>query len=103
MRKHFTEGFTIADEKDLYRFMVLGDSTCKCEGQYCEAKGHGVKLESSRTAYEPSPLPSWKRLLLDDEGLGEPPDLNAPTWFCRECAEVHHEYWNDMWSYASGY
>jgi hypothetical protein len=39
-------------------------------------------------------------LLLDEEGLGEPPDPNRCPWLCPACAAEHQEYWAEMWSYA---
>jgi hypothetical protein len=95
------EGFTNGDLNVLYQLMVKGDETRRCER--CSEKSTGVMLEGSRTMYEPLHLVSWKRLLLDGEGLGEVPDPNAPSWLCRPCAEVHKKYWDEMWSYASSY
>jgi hypothetical protein len=61
----------------------------------------GVELEPSRTAYEPTPLTRSERLLLDDPL--DPPDPNQPVPLCRECAEGHHAYWDEMWAdYNSG-
>jgi hypothetical protein len=66
----------------------------------CERCGttEGVDVRSSRTMYPAPRLSSWERMLLDDEGLGEPPDPNAPPWLCPECAKEHDEYWDEMWS-----
>lgn len=45
-------------------------------------------------------LNAWQRLMLDGEGLGEIPDPNVDPWLCRDCADEHKEYWDEMWSYA---
>lgn len=57
----------------------------RCRGsQYpCDAEGPGVELESSRTFYH------W-------DGTGEDPNADVPL--CRDCARMHHEYWDEMWS-----
>ena len=57
----------------------------------------GVQLEPSRTIYhyEIPPPNVWDHLLERKPDL--PPDPNADVWLCRECAEEHHRYWDDMW------
>lgn len=45
-----------------------------------------VKMESSRTAYHFTGIP----------GSAEDPNKAIP--FCRECAKIHHEYWDGMWA-----
>jgi hypothetical protein len=71
----------------------------------CEQCGSitDITEQPSYTAYEPPRLASWKRLLLDEEGLGEPPNPNRCPWLCPECAVVHKAYWAEMWSYARGW
>jgi hypothetical protein len=69
---------------------------CKC----CGAT-EGVELEESRTCYDrqPSKRNQWQMILLDDpQNPPKPPDPNAPVPLCRDCAEEHHAYWNEMWS-----
>jgi len=67
---------------------------------HCEYCGcpYGVFLEDSRTAYE---YPDRTRYqIIADIQL---PDPNAPLALCRDCAEEHHEFWDDMWTeYYSG-
>lgn len=46
----------------------------------------GVEMESSRTQYH-----------FKGE-IGGPDDPNRPIPLCRECAEEHHQHWNDMWA-----
>jgi hypothetical protein len=70
----------------------------KCE---CCGSTEDVKLEDSRTCYARSPprLNQWQILLLDDPlDPPMPPDPNAPIPLCRDCAEMHHTYWDEMWS-----
>jgi hypothetical protein len=47
---------------------------------HCEhcAATVGLELEVSRTAYEEA-------------------ERNRPLLLCRECAAVHHAYWDEMW------
>ena len=53
----------------------------------------GVKIESSRTAYDTSyPRTRFERILDP-----EPEDPNIDIPLCRECSEDHHSYWNEMW------
>jgi len=68
----------------------------------CERCGQvtDVTEQPSYTAYERPRLPSWERLLLDDEGLGSAPDPNRCPWLCAVCADEHKSYWEEMWSYA---
>jgi hypothetical protein len=51
----------------------------------------GLALEDSRTLYH-------------FEGKwDDPKNPNRPRLLCRECAEMHHEYWDGMWAdYNSG-
>jgi len=54
----------------------------------CEACGSkvDVRMESSRTMYH-------------YEGkCGSRHDPNRDIGLCRECAEKHHEYWDDRWT-----
>jgi hypothetical protein len=53
----------------------------------------GVELEDSRTCYQPKPKTYWDHLLGQ-----EPEDPNKPVPLCRECAEMHHEFWDAQWS-----
>jgi len=64
----------------------------------------GVELEESRTCYEPPQRNQWQTLLLDEpQDPPDPPDPNAPVPLCRDCAEHHHAYWDEMWEqYNSG-
>lgn len=46
----------------------------------------GLRLEDSRTMYH-------------YEGKWENPDNpNRPVLLCNDCAETHHEHWDDMWA-----
>jgi len=56
----------------------------RCVG--CDAD-EGVAMESSRTAYH-----------YEGPKAG-PDDPNKPVPLCRACAEDHHNYWDEMWSY----
>lgn len=76
----------------------------------CQKSGvTGVEVcrEDSRTCYE-KPTPTiWDRLRSEDEGLTPTEqvleDPNRDVWLCRECAKLHHEYWDEMWdNYNSG-
>lgn len=96
VRRHKPTIFSTGDLNYLYSLMVRGSETKKCEG--CTEKSSGVEYERSRTMYAKPQLGAWKRLLLDEEGLGEVPDPNQASWLCRSCAKDYHEYWNDMWS-----
>jgi len=60
----------------------------RCEGAKgpCDISGPTVQLESSRTMYH------W-------DGKGEDP--NRDVWLCPDCAKEHHDYWDEMWSYAN--
>ncbi len=98
-----------AHAMELYGHLLVAEEGCrayiilnlirrdKCER--CE-QVTDVTEQPSYTAYERPCLPSWKRLLLDEEGLGEPPDPNRCPWLCPACAAEHQEYWAEMWSYA---
>ena len=58
-----------------------------------------VLMECSRTSYDTSRVRTRYERILEPN----PPDPNAPIPLCRECAEDHHEYWDEMWSnYYSG-
>lgn len=63
----------------------------------CECCGatEGVKYEDSRTAYDTTPIDRYDLILKMDE-----PDPNAPVELCRDCAEDHKAYWDEMWSYV---
>jgi hypothetical protein len=52
----------------------------------------GVQLEDSRTCYAPIVRTRWQRILEPD-----PPDPNAPIPYCRPCAKLHHEWWDEEW------
>lgn len=55
----------------------------------------GLKLEDSRTQYPGKTI--W------DDGYEPHKDPNRPSLLCRMCADLHHEYWDDMWKeYYSG-
>jgi hypothetical protein len=43
---------------------------------------HGLRCESSRTMYH------W-------DGTGKDP--NRSLLLCRQCAILHHDYWDEMW------
>lgn len=77
----------------MFRFLDLGPPVeivvevdhNVCE--HCECR-EGVRAESARTLYE------WN-------GWGINP--NRDVYLCRQCAEEHHAYWDDMWAeYYSG-
>lgn len=51
-----------------------------------------IRLEDSRTNYEPKPVTLWHHIR---EEL--PPDPNAPVALCRDCAADHHAYWDERW------
>jgi len=69
----------------------------------CERCGstEGVELEDSRTAYVEPDYSLWIAVMYDDK----PPDPNAPSPLCRECAREHHAYWDEQWAeyYATIY
>jgi len=79
----------------------------KCQGFEgpCDACGStdGVKLEDSRTAYEPKDLTRYDRLQADDP-LNPPSHLerfvaaNPRIPYCRRCAEEHHAFWDEQWA-----
>lgn len=73
----------------------------------CERCGStvGVKFQNSRTAYDTSYEPWWKRLLtvdIDSDVL-EYINPNRDPVLCADCATEHHAYWDDMWSNVEGY
>ena len=80
--------------------------------EHCGAS-EGVLWEDSRTAYHTpkvrdQPHSIWRQLLIN-VGCGDefvdPEDehRNRPQAYCRDCAEEHHAYWDDMWDeYYSG-
>jgi hypothetical protein len=47
--------------------------------------------------YERPTLNFWQKLLLEDGGLGQPPDPNADLFLCRDCAADHHANWDEVW------
>ena len=59
---------------------VIWDRIPRCE--YCQAM-FDLDKEDSRTMY------CWN---------GEGEDPNRPVLLCKQCAKMHHEYWDDMWS-----
>lgn len=69
----------------------------KCE--HCGST-EGVELEDSRTCYASVERSRYERLCLEDPL--DPPDLNDPVLLCRECAAMHHEFWDEMWSTIHG-
>ena len=59
-------------------WLIPGRMRCKfCDWPF------GVEYEDSRTAY------FW-------DGNGEDP--NKSVLLCRQCAEAHHSYWDEMWA-----
>ncbi len=60
-----------------------------------------VTLQDARTAYEKPRLTALERLEYD--ALEPLPDPNATIPLCPDCAEEHHQHWDDMWAeyYAS--
>ena len=60
----------------------------------CQSE-EGVKAIPAMTAYHPTPLSRWKRLMLDNPL--DPPDPNADVYLCPDCAQDHVEYWTEMW------
>lgn len=52
---------------------------CECCGRLC-----GLRLEEGRTLYP------YKGNSVKD-------DPNRKQLLCRQCAVLHHEYWDDMW------
>lgn len=55
-----------------------------------------VFSEPSRTNYETPILSRWERLQQKDP-LAKPKDPNASISLCRPCAEMHHDYWDELW------
>lgn len=58
---------------------ILWDRIPRCE--HCKTM-KGLGYEDSRTMYP------WN---------GEGKNPNAPWLLCKRCAEMHHDYWDDMW------
>jgi hypothetical protein len=54
---------------------------CEFCGEY-----NGLRLESSRTSYH------W------DGEFDSPKDPNRDKLLCRKCAQMHHKFWDDMWT-----
>lgn len=85
---HTLYGYTLDEELENQRaFEVMAQFSCPL-GPTTEAcircgTHEGVQMEPSRTAY------SW-------DGRGKDPNENVP--FCRDCAEEHHAYWDEMWN-----
>jgi hypothetical protein len=64
---------------------------------HCE-RTTGVRIESSRTAYDTSRVRTrFERILEPD-----PPDPNIDVALCPDCSEEHKEYWDEMWSHVYG-
>jgi hypothetical protein len=63
----------------------------------CEHCGSqfGVTWQDSRTAYDPAPPSVWDHIRYGEMG---PPDPNRCRALCPDCADVHHEYWDEMWA-----
>lgn len=61
---------------------------------HCEHCGcpYGVFLEDSRTMYERRQPTRYEVIA----GI-QIPNPNAPLGLCRECADEHHAFWDDMW------
>lgn len=58
-----------------------------------------VMLEESRTMYDRSKNDFWDFVM--DGVLDEDP--NAPVPLCRDCAQMHHDWWDEQWAeYNSG-
>lgn len=61
---------------------ILWDRIPRCE--HCGAM-KGLESESSRTMYH------W------DGEWNDPNNPNRNVLLCRQCAFMHHEYWDEMW------
>lgn len=98
LRRHATNFASNGDLNLLYDLIVRAIPNRECE--HCGIKNVAVTLVRSRTAYSKPTMSAWKRLLIDEEGLGEIPDPNQPSWLCPPCAEAYEAYWDEMWSYV---
>lgn len=70
-------------------------ATTKPTPTVCEQCGstEGVQYEDSRTAYPEAELTRFHVI------LGEFPESpNRDIAYCRECAKLHHEYWDACWA-----
>ena len=73
-------------------YSKIGQPAEKCEFPECPVTV-GIFWESSRTMYNKG---------LDDDGnVIDDEESNRPIAYCREHAEMHHEYWDEMWSNVS--
>lgn len=53
--------------------------------EFC-SEHEGLRLESSRTAYD------WNGV------FDSPKDPNRDKLLCRRCSELHHKFWDYMWT-----